>query len=165
MDRREFIGTLAGAMIAAMRGVAAQQPEKVARIGFLGAGSVDATYTRAGLMHSGRACDFGYIEGRNIVIEFRWAEGNYDRLPELAAELVRLNVDVLVSQGTPATLAAKGATTTIPIVMATGGDAVGTGLVASLARPGGNVTARLYLPRSSVPSASRCSRTPFRVPS
>jgi putative ABC transport system substrate-binding protein len=80
------------------------------------------------------------VEGKNIVIEYRWAEGRYDRLPVLAAELVRLNVDVLITAGTPGIVAAKEATTTIPIVMAGSGDAVATGLVASLARPGGNVT-------------------------
>jgi putative ABC transport system substrate-binding protein len=80
------------------------------------------------------------VEGRNIVIEYRWAEGKYERLPVLAAELVHLNVDVLVAAGTPGISAAKQATPTIPIVMAGSGDAVATGLVASLARPGGNVT-------------------------
>ena len=84
--------------------------------------------------------DLGYTEAKNIVIEYRWAEGQYERLPGLAAELVRLKVDVLVTQGTPGTLAAKRATTTIPIVMASAADAVSTGLVASLARPGANVT-------------------------
>jgi putative ABC transport system substrate-binding protein len=88
--------------------------------------------------------DLGYIEGRNIVIEFRWAEGKYDRLPNLADELVRLNVDVLVTAGTPGTLTAKRATSTIPIVMAASGDAVATGLVDSLARPGGNITGSTF---------------------
>ena len=88
--------------------------------------------------------DLGYVEGKNIVIEYRWAEGNYDRLPDLAAELVRLKVDVLVTHGAPGTRAAKRATTTVPIVMATGGDAVATGLVASLARPGGNITGSTF---------------------
>jgi putative ABC transport system substrate-binding protein len=83
------------------------------------------------------------VEGKNIVIESRWAEGRSDRLPDLAAELARSKVDVLVAGGTPAILAAKQATTTIPIVMAGSGDAVASGLVASLARPGGNVTGSL----------------------
>jgi putative ABC transport system substrate-binding protein len=83
--------------------------------------------------------DLGYVEGKNLVIEFRWAEEKYERLPELAAELVRLKVDVIVTYG-PGTRAAKAATTTIPIVMATSADPVALGLVASLARPGGNVT-------------------------
>jgi putative ABC transport system substrate-binding protein len=94
--------------------------------------NVDAL--RAGLR------DLGYVEGQNLVIEFRWAEGNYQRLPELAAELVRLKPDVIVTHGTPGTLAAKRATTTIPIVMAVVGDALITDVVSSLARPGGNIT-------------------------
>jgi putative ABC transport system substrate-binding protein len=84
--------------------------------------------------------ELGYVEGKNVVIEYRWAEGKYDRLPGLAAELVSLKVDVLVTAGTPGALAAKQTTTTIPIVMAGTGDAVATGLVSSLARPGGNIT-------------------------
>ena len=84
--------------------------------------------------------DVGYVEGKNLVIEFRWAEGKFDRLPELAAELVRLNVDVILTAGSPAIRAAKNATTTIPIVMVTSGDPVAFGFVASLARPGGNIT-------------------------
>lgn len=88
--------------------------------------------------------ELGYVEGRNIALEFRWADGNYERAPALAAELVRSNVDVLVTHGTPGTRAAKEATRTIPIVMATAGDAVLVGLVASLAKPGGNVTGTTF---------------------
>jgi putative ABC transport system substrate-binding protein len=88
--------------------------------------------------------ELGYQEGRNIVIDFRWADGHYDRLPALFAEMVRLNFDVIVTHGTPGALAAKRATTTIPIVFATAGDAVASGLVTSLARPGGNVTGSTY---------------------
>jgi putative ABC transport system substrate-binding protein len=88
--------------------------------------------------------DLGYVEGKNIIVEFRWAEGNYDRLPDLADELVHRKVDVLVTHGTPGTRAAKQATQTIPIVMAISGDAVATGLVASLNRPGGNVTGSTF---------------------
>jgi putative ABC transport system substrate-binding protein len=84
--------------------------------------------------------DLGYIEGENIFIDFRWAEGNYARLVEFATELVRLKVDLLATYGTPGTVAAKQATTTVPIVMIVSGDAVATGIIASLARPGGNVT-------------------------
>ena len=88
--------------------------------------------------------DFGYVEGTNITIEYRWAEGRYERLPELAAELVRSNVDLIVTHGTPGSLAAKRATTTIPIVMASIGDPVATGVVASVARPGGNITGQTF---------------------
>src|SRR5262249_41835528 len=108
----------------------------------------------------------GYVEGRNLSIEYRWADGRYQRAPELAAELVRLKVEVLVTHGTPGTLAAKGATTTIPIVMASVGDAVFSGLVKSLAKPGGNVTGssffnpelaakRLELIKEALPQAVR----------
>jgi putative tryptophan/tyrosine transport system substrate-binding protein len=93
---------------------------------------------------SGGLRELGYVEGRNLSIEYRWADGKYERAPELAAELVRLNVEVLVTHGTPGTRAAKGATTTIPIVMASVGDAVLVGLVASLARPGGNITGTAF---------------------
>jgi putative ABC transport system substrate-binding protein len=91
-----------------------------------------------------KSSSLGYVEGKNLVMEFRWADDQYDRLPTLAAELVRLNVDVLITYGTPGTLAAKGATTTIPIVMAYSGDAVAAGLVTNLAQPGGNVTGSTY---------------------
>jgi putative ABC transport system substrate-binding protein len=112
----------------------AQQTKKVPRIGFLSAApSIDPAFFE-GLR------DLGYVDGKNIVIELRSAQGKLDRLPELAAELVSLKMDIIVTQGTPSAQAAKKATNTIPIVMATSGDAVGTGLVASLARPGGNVT-------------------------
>src|SRR5436853_226422 len=107
----------------------------VARIGRLEQSSsgTDAAF-RQGLR------ELGYVEGQNIVIEYRYAEGKAERLPELAAELVGLKVDVIVSGGTVAPLAAKQATSTIPIVLAAAGDPVGTGLVANLAKPGGNVT-------------------------
>jgi ABC-type uncharacterized transport system substrate-binding protein len=143
----------------------AQQSAKVRRIGYLGNSSpalerdfVDAF--RQGLR------DLGYAEGQNLLIEFRWAEGRYDRFPEFAAELVRLKVDVLLTAGTPGALAAKQATQTTPIVMAVSGDAVGTGLVRSLAHPGGNITGltrmtrdldgkRLELLKDIVPRLSR----------
>jgi putative tryptophan/tyrosine transport system substrate-binding protein len=110
--------------------------------------------------------EHGYVEGQNIVIEYRWAEGRAERLPDLAAELVSLNVDVIVAGGTPGPLAAKHATGTIPIVMTAAGDPVGSGLVASLARPGGNVTGlsarspdlsgkRLQLLKEVVPGVAR----------
>jgi ABC-type uncharacterized transport system substrate-binding protein len=110
-----------------------QQTKKLPRIGFLSASNLTDPAFLEGLR------DLGYVEGKSIVIEHRYAEGKLDRLPELAVELVRLKVDLIVAQGTPAGLAAKKATSTIPIV-ATSGDPVGSGLVGSLARPGGNVT-------------------------
>lgn len=122
---------------------AQQQPAKVARIGFLGAESASGYASRVDALRTGLR-DLGYVEGRNIIIEFRWAEGKNDRLPELAAELVRLKVDVLVTHATLGTRAAKQATTTIPIVTAVFADPVALGLVASLARPGGNITGSTF---------------------
>jgi putative ABC transport system substrate-binding protein len=116
----------------------AQPPGKVYRIGLLGLASTSDVAGLAALRQGLR--DLGYEEGKNLVIEYRWAEGKYDRLPGFAAELVRLKVDVLVTYGTPGAVAAKQATTTIPVVMAIIGDAVAAGVVASLARPGGNIT-------------------------
>jgi putative ABC transport system substrate-binding protein len=139
-NRRKLVIALGAGVLAAPMGSFAQQQGKVWRIGFLGTASASGfgfadrvEALRAGLR------EVGYVEGKNLVIEFRWAEDKYERLPELAAELVRLKVDLIVTHGT-GTRAAKSATTTIPIVMALSGDPVATGLVASLARPGGNVT-------------------------
>jgi putative ABC transport system substrate-binding protein len=137
--RRELLITLGAGALAAPLTSFAQKPAKVFRIGFLGQGSALAFSSNVEALRAGLR-DLGYVEGRNIVIEFRWTEGKSVRLADLAVELVRLKVDVIVTQGTPETLAAKRATTTIPIVMATAGDPVATGLVASLARPGVNVT-------------------------
>ena len=119
----------------------AQQPVKLPRVGFLGAMSVSAFSDRLGDVLQG-IHHLGYVEGKNIAFEYRWADGELDRLPELAAELIALKVDVLVTfGGVVSAAAARKATSTIPIVMATGGsDPVRSGLVASLARPGGNVT-------------------------
>jgi putative ABC transport system substrate-binding protein len=113
------------------------------RIGFLGGASAPGY---AALMEALRLGlrDHGYVEGKNITIEYRWAEGKYDRLPALAAELLRLKVDVIITQGIPAALAAKQATTTIPIIMAIAGNPVEAGIVANLARPGGNVTGSAF---------------------
>jgi putative ABC transport system substrate-binding protein len=137
MDRRTFLGTLAGGLLAAPLVAGAQQAGKVYRIGFLAFSppdpSLDGAFRRG--LH-----EHGYIEGRNVVIEYRSADGQLNRLPDRAAELVALKVDVIVAASTPAALAAKRATTTIPIVFPAAADAVGSGLVASLARPGGNVT-------------------------
>jgi len=137
MRRRKFIALLGGA--AAMRALAAQaQQPKMPTIGALVIGNINPEQFwrefRQGLR------DLGYVEGQNIRFEFRSAEGHLERLPELAAELVRLKVDIIVTWFTPTALAAKQATDKIPIVMAETGDPIGTGLVASLPRPGGNVT-------------------------
>jgi putative ABC transport system substrate-binding protein len=138
-NRRNFLAALGASVIAAPLSSFAQQQGKIWRIGFLGLASAVASTHLVDALRAGLR-DHGYVEGRNIVIEYRWADGKYERLPELAAELVRLKVEVIVGQGTPGSLAAKQATTTIPIIMATSADPIGSGLVASLARPGGNVT-------------------------
>src|SRR6516165_2973658 len=162
--RRKFLATLlGGAAVAWPFAAHAQQPPKIPRIGFLGATTAAGVESRLKRFRAGLR-DLGYIEGENLLIDFRWAEGNYARLAEFAAELVGLKVDVLVTYGTPGTLAAQQATTTMPIVMTVSGDAVATGIVASLARPGGNVTGssffspeliakRLELLKDAVPSA------------
>ena len=115
---------------------------KVPRIGVLGVTSAAGYARQLEAMRQGFR-DLGYIEGQNIVIEYRWANGQYDQLPSLAAELIRLQPDVMITSG-PGTGVLKEATTTIPIVMAAAGDAVATGLVASLARPGGNITGSTF---------------------
>jgi putative ABC transport system substrate-binding protein len=117
----------------------AQQPTKIPRIGLLGGASASANAGRIEAFRQGLR-ELGYVEGKNIVIEYRWAEGKLDRLPALAAELVRLKVDIIVSAGPTVTRAAKEATVTIPVVMGFDDDPVGSGFVASLARPGGNIT-------------------------
>jgi ABC-type uncharacterized transport system substrate-binding protein len=117
----------------------AQQPKKVPRIGGLYAGTPSTQLARMEAFRQGLR-ELGYVEGKNIIIEYRYAEGKYDRLPALAAELVRLKVDIIITGGSPATAVAKQATLTIPIVMTQVGDPVGSGFVASLARPGGNIT-------------------------
>ena len=131
---------LCAVMLLAVAVVAeAQQPKKVPRIGFLGASSASVLAARIEAFRQGLR-DLGYVEGKNIVIEWRSAEGKLDRLPALAAELVHLKVDVIVTTGPAPTRPAKEATSTIPIVMAFDNDPVGNGFVASLARPGGNIT-------------------------
>ena len=117
----------------------AQQPTKIPRIGYLGATSPAATAARIDAFKQGMR-ELGYVEGKTIVIDYRWAEGKLDLIPGLAAELVRLNVDVIVTAGPADTKGAKQATGTIPIVMGFDNDPVGNGFVASLARPGGNIT-------------------------
>jgi ABC-type uncharacterized transport system substrate-binding protein len=117
----------------------AQQPTKVPRIGYLSPTSPSVSPTRIKEFRQGLR-DLGYVEGKNIVIEYRYAEGKFDRLSALAAELVRLKVDLIVTTGPTVTRAAKETTTTVPIVMTTDTDPVGNGFVVSLARPGGNIT-------------------------
>ena len=115
------------------------QNAKAVRIGFLGPNSAASTSSRMESLRAGLR-ELGYVEGKNLVIESRWANGNYDRLPDLARDLVGLKVDLILTSGTPGTRAARSATATIPIIMVTSGDPVALGLVASLARPGGNIT-------------------------
>jgi ABC-type uncharacterized transport system substrate-binding protein len=143
----------------------AQQPTKVPRIGFLTGGSPTQISARTEALHQGLR-DLGYMEGKNIVIEWRFAEGKLDRLSALAAELARLKVDAIITGGPQATRAAKEATVTIPIIMTQDSDPVGNGFIASLARPGGNITGlsnlspelsgkRLELLKEIVPRLSR----------
>jgi putative tryptophan/tyrosine transport system substrate-binding protein len=141
MRRREFIAGV-GAVAAWSRSTRAQQV-RVAQIGFLSSATAAGYAKKFEALQAGLR-DFGYLEGKNIVIHSRWAEGNYNQLAALASELVSLKVDVLVTHGTPATSALKNATATIPIVMAVSGDADKTGLIQTLARPGGNITGLTY---------------------
>ena len=140
MKRREFITLVFGAAVARPDTARAQQPaSRVPRVGYL------FSFTPAEGRHLWDACrrglrELGYVEGQNIVLEPRWADGHHERLGQLAAELAGLKVDVIVSAATPASRAAKAATSSIPIVIVAVGEPVKTGLVASLARPGGNVT-------------------------
>ena len=140
MNKRRKLLLALGATALASPLTPLAQPTKVWRIGVLGPESASWQSERLDYMRAGLR-DLGYLENKNIVFELRYADSKYEQLPGLAADLVRLNVDVLVAFGTPAAKAAKQATTTIPIVMVSVGDPVGTGLVASLARPGGNATA------------------------
>ena len=164
--REKFFGlTLSTMLLALCFPVEAQQAGKVFHIGYLDPGNASGS---AVLLEAFRQelSKLGWIEGKNFTIEYRFAEQNYERRPELAADLVRLKVDVIVVASTPPALAAKKATTTIPIVMANAGDPVAAGLVASLARPGGNVTGlasltpelntkRLEILKDAVPKLAR----------
>ena len=163
MNRLVFISTLAGGLLAAPLAAQAQQAGKVYRIGILEA--IPATQNAANLAALRRGLrDLGYVEGRNLIIEYRSADGRAERFPDLASELVRLKVDLIVTRGTPAARAAKNATGTIPVVMATMGDP--RAIVASFARPGGNITGvttfsteltakRIELLKEMVPNLSR----------
>ena len=138
MQRREFI-TLIGSAVAAWPLAARAQQPVTPLIGFMNGGSPDA-FTRLSAAFRQGLGETGYIEHKNIAIEYRWADGKYDQLPAMAADLLRRRVIVIAATSTPAALAAKAATTTIPVVFETAGDPVTLGLVASLNRPGGNVT-------------------------
>jgi ABC-type uncharacterized transport system substrate-binding protein len=162
MDRRTFIGRIALGLALASLAAEAQQRAKVRRIGVLN-GADNSTY-RTLLVPALR--DLGWIEGQNLIVEGRFADGKFELLPAFAAELVRLKVELIVAAGTPAAIAAKNATASIPIVMASAGDPVRSGLVASLARPGGNITGnsiisteldakRLQLLHELLPAAAR----------
>jgi putative ABC transport system substrate-binding protein len=146
MERRTFMAMLTGGIVVAPLAAEAQQAGKVWRIGYLDQGSAQQPSSRRYLeaLRQGLR-DLGWVEGRNIAIEVRYAEGKTDQLPALAADLVRLKVDLIVTRTTPAALAAKQATTTIPIVIGAAADPVGSGIVASLARPGGNITGWTHL--------------------
>jgi putative ABC transport system substrate-binding protein len=136
---RTLLWLLTVLFLALFRSAEAQQPKKVPRIGYLSPTSPSLSPTRIKAFRQGLH-ELGYVEGKNIIIEYRYAEGKFDRLPALAAELVRLKVDLIVTTGPTVTRAAKEATTTVPIVMTTDTDPVGNGFVASLARPGSNIT-------------------------
>jgi len=164
VNRREFIA-LVGSAVAAWPLAASAQPVKLPIIGLLGSSTALFESQRVAAFVQ-RLHQLGWIENRNVVIEYRWAEGRQERFAEIAAEFVQLKVDLIVAATTPAVIAAKQATSLIPIVIATADDPVGTGLVASLARPGGNVTGlsnqlsdtspkRLELLREVVPGLRR----------
>ena len=180
MDRRRFLLTSLAGAVATPLGAGAQQAGKSWRVGLLSLGSASAAGSRLAAFKQGLR-ELGYVEGQNLAIEYRWAEGNEDRLSALAVDLVRLKVDVVVTQGSLATLAARRATTTTPIVFAVATDPVGAGLVTSLTRPGGTVTGlatmgsdmtakRLELLREAVPGLTRIAilwnpKIPRRDPS
>ena len=165
ISRRALLGALAGSLLAAPLAAEAQQAGKVWRIGYLDQGSADRNKPYLEAFQQGLR-DLGWVAGKNVVFEARFAEGKTDRLPALAAELVRLKVELIATSSTPAALAAKQATTTIPIVMGFAADPVGSGIVRSLARPGGNITGwthqglelrakYLELLKEAVPEATR----------
>jgi putative tryptophan/tyrosine transport system substrate-binding protein len=144
VKRRKFIALMGGGAAWPLA-ARAQQRSKIPRIGYLDP-LPRSSRMAAGWMEAFRSGlhDLAYVEGKNITIEYRWSEGKYDRLAALTAELVQLGIDVLVTYGTPATRAAKQATTSVPIIMAISGDAIATGLILSLNRPGGNITGSTF---------------------
>jgi ABC-type uncharacterized transport system substrate-binding protein len=165
IGRRKFLATLGGAVVAWPLGARAQQPGRLPTIGYLGQSKLAVESQRVAALVQ-RLRELGWTEGRNVAIEYRWGGGRGERAAEIAAEFVRIKVDVIVTSGTPQVIAAKQATSLIPIVFASAGDPVGSGLVASLARPGGNVTGlssqmtdtaakRLEFLREVVPSLRR----------
>ena len=155
-EHNRIIGLVLCAILFALcSSVEAQQGKKVMRIGVLSPGVTNSSrVNRKEFWQSMR--DLGYIEGENITVEYRYAEGNFEKLPALAAELVRLKPDVIVASTTSGALAAKRATTHIPIVMTNAGDPVGSGLVTSLAHPGANITVLACSIRNSAASESSC---------
>jgi len=166
LRRVASIGLLAFGILAGSLTAAAQQPGTVFRIGFLSGGATPSEAERPPSALRQALQGLGYVEGKNVIFEGRWAEGKIERLPDLAAELVRGKVDVIITIGGPPAEAAKHATSIIPIVIVAAGDPVGTGLIASLARPGENITGitdqaielipkRLELLKETVPKASR----------
>jgi putative tryptophan/tyrosine transport system substrate-binding protein len=151
LERREFIRVLGGGLLAAPLAAEAQHAGKVYRIGVLSPFSPSFGPGPSFEAFRQTFRELGYVDGRNVALEYRWADGRSDRLPTLAAELARLRVDVVLSAwGTPAALATKNATSTIPVVFAGVGDAVGVGVVASLARPGGNVTGSTFITEETI---------------
>jgi ABC-type uncharacterized transport system substrate-binding protein len=165
VDRRAFLGSMACAVLGVARGAEAQQARKLHRIGMIERTSPAINATNVNSFRQGLR-DLGYVEGETFLIEYRSAEGRDDRFPDLATELVRQKVDLLLTRGTPAALAARNATGTIPVVILGVGDPVGQGLVASLARPGKNMTGlsaavteiypkRVQILRELVPKAAR----------
>jgi len=143
MRRREFIGLVGSAAVSPLASWAAGPDYVLHRLGFLGAPSASKYAPLIEALRAGLS-DFGYVEDNNITLDFHWADGDNSRLPGLAKELVRDRVEVLITHGTPGTLAAKKATATVPIVMAVCGDAVAGGAVESLAKPGGNITGNTF---------------------
>src|SRR5215470_2044757 len=139
MMRKITVLALGTMLFALCVSVEAQQPGKIVRIGYLSGASLSADKARVEALRQGLR-DLGYVEGKNLAIEFRWAEVSFERLSAFAAELVGLKVDVIVTVGASATRAAKEASKTIPIVMAQESDPFGSGFIASLAHPGGNIT-------------------------